>query len=128
MRNKWTGFARHFGATFKQRQAQRRSAMSNSLDVQVQLSAQRALWGQVPPTLRAVSVDIDERKVSFRCIFDEEMTEDDWELLSAAAAEIIADFAEPYTIEEEYLEVESSCQMNHLKHLVYLRHEKQDGG
>ena len=100
--------------------------MDERLDVQIQLSAQRALWGQVPPSLRAVSVDIDEQRVYFRCIFDGEPTEYDWNLMSVAATEIIADFRAPYTIKEDYLSVKVPKEMNHLKYLVYLRHEKQE--
>ncbi len=99
--------------------------MNIDLDVQIRLSAQRALWDQIPPTLRAVSVDIDEQNVYFRCVFDGEPAEYEWEILSVAAAEIIADFHAPYTIEEEYLSIKAPNAMNHLKHLVYLRHEKQ---
>ncbi len=99
--------------------------MDERLDVHIRLSVQRALWGQVPPSLRAVSVDIDEKRVYFRCIFDGEPTEYDWELMSVAATEIIADFRAPYTIEEEYLSIKVPNTMNHLKYLAYLRHEKQ---
>lgn len=98
---------------------------NDDLGVQVRLSVQRALWGQVVPALRAVSVDIDERQVYFRCIFDGEPTEEVWELMSDAAGEVIADFRAPYTIEEEYLTVKFPGEMNHLRYLVYLRHEKQ---
>ncbi len=100
--------------------------MDKRLDVQIRLGAQRSLWGQVPPSLRAVSVDVDEQKVYFRCIFDGEPTEYDWELMSVAATEIIADFPAPYTIEEDYLTVKAPNEMSHLKYLIYLRHERQD--
>ncbi len=100
--------------------------MDERLDVQIRLGAQRSLWGRVPPSLLAVSVDIDEQKVYFRCIFDGEPTEYDWKLMSVAATEIIADFPAPYTIKEEYPTVKAPNKMSHLKYLIYLRHERQD--
>jgi hypothetical protein len=100
--------------------------MLGDLRVYIRLSAQRALWGQVPPNLRAVSVDADEQKVYFRCVFDGQPTEEEWELLSEVASEIIADFPAPYTIEEEYLSISSPLPMTHLKYLVYLRYEQNE--
>jgi hypothetical protein len=99
---------------------------SYATDTYIRMSAQGALLGQIPASLRAVSVDVDKAnsKVLLRCIFDGAPTEDDWELLSVAATEIIADFSAPFTIEEEYLETKYPNEMKHLKHLVYLRHEK----
>ena len=88
------------------------------------LSASRGLWGNVPPSLRAVSVDVDDQKVYFRCIFDGVPSEDDWEMLSCAATEVIADYPAPYTIDEEYLHIEYPNPMNHLRFMVFLRHEE----
>jgi hypothetical protein len=97
--------------------------MNDDLSVLVRLSAQRALLGHVPASLRAVSVDVDVAKVYLRCVFDGEPPEDERELLSIAASELIADFSEPYTIKEEYLYTSQPERMSHLKHLVFLRHE-----
>lgn len=100
--------------------------MNRSLNVRVRLSAQSALLGQVPPSPRSVSVDIDERHVYFRCIFDSNPTKYDCELISVAATEIIADFQAQYVIKEEYLFIEEPNKMNHLKYLIYLRHENKN--
>ena len=97
--------------------------MNKDLRVQIRLSAQRALLSQIQLSLRSVSIDIDERRIYFRCIFDGEPTEYDRELMSTVASEIIADFSAPYTIEEQYLSTKMTNEMNHLKYLVYLRHE-----
>jgi hypothetical protein len=99
---------------------------SYATDTYIRMSAQGALLGQIPASLRAVSVDADKSntKVFLRCIFDGAPTKDDWGLLSVAATAIIADFSAPFTIEEEYLETKYPNEMNHLKHLVYLRHEE----
>jgi hypothetical protein len=97
--------------------------MSESTRILVLLSAQRALLSHVPPSLRAVSVDFDEHRIYLRCIFDGEPTEEDLELMSFSATEIIASFAAPYTVDEQYLTVNFPHEMDHLAYLVYLRHE-----
>ena len=99
--------------------------MAEDLSIEIKLSAQRSLLGHVPASLRAVSVDADGSKIYYRCIFDGKPTEDEWELLSIAATEMIADFPEPYTIEEEYLHIPYPSMMEHLKHVVFLRHESK---
>ena len=62
--------------------------------------------------------------VYFRCIFDGVPSEDEWELLSCAATEIIASFSDPYMIEEEYIHLSYPETMSHLNHLVFLRFEE----
>ncbi len=89
----------------------------------VRLSAQRALLAQVPASLRAVSVATSAYEVRFRCFFDTSASDTDRELLSDAATEIIADFSAPWTISEEYLTVPAPEPMQHLEHLVFMRHE-----
>jgi hypothetical protein len=96
-----------------------------NLHIEIRLSVQRALLGAVPPSLRAVSIDADDLKIYYRCIFDSETTEKEKELLSVAASEVIADFS-AYSIEEEYLVIPKSEKMNHLNHLVFLRNEHRN--
>jgi hypothetical protein len=91
--------------------------------VDLRLSGQRALWGNVPASLRAVSVQVDGNCIRFRAVFDVGATEDDKELLSCAATEIIADFSPPMTIDEEYIEVAVPGEMEHLRYLLFERAE-----
>ena len=100
-----------------------KSAEDTDLETTLRLSAQRALWGSVPPTLRAVSVGASEHCIHFRCYFHGPTSDADKELLSEAATEIIADFSAPWTISEEYLDLSYPEPMRHLEHLIYLRHE-----
>jgi hypothetical protein len=88
------------------------------------LCAQRALWGNVPPTLRAVSIEQRGNTIYFRAVFETDAPEDDVELLSIAATEIIADFSAPTTIHEEWVRLDPPTKPEHLKHLVFLRAEK----
>lgn len=87
------------------------------------LSSVRALLGAVTPHLRSVSVELRETNIVWQCIFDTDATEDDLELLSAAAAEVIADFSD-YVIEEVIRKVPYPQKTSYLKNLVYLRHEE----
>jgi hypothetical protein len=89
----------------------------------LRLSAQRALVGNVPGSLRSVSVEYRGTDIACRFIFDGEPSEEDQELLTCAATEIIADFKEPYTISEEYLAVPCPGEMTYLRHVVFKRHE-----
>jgi hypothetical protein len=93
-------------------------------NISLRLSAQRALWGAIPPSLRAVSVGIDDQRVYFRCIFDGVSSEDEPKLLLCAATEIIADFPAPYTIETELLHIAYPNPMTHLESLIFLRFEE----
>jgi hypothetical protein len=97
--------------------------MTADLAATLQLSTQRALWGRVPRSLRAVSVDAAEPEIRFRCYFDAEPSDEERQLLSEAAAEIIADFSAPWTISEEFLDLPAPRPMQHLEHLIFLRHE-----
>lgn len=103
------------------------------IDIKLKLSSQRALLGCVTAGLRAVSVEADGNKIRWRCVFGSDIAKgSQWEILSEAAAEVIADFPAPYTIEEEYLVVrfrdsENSPpnELHHLKNMVFLRYERE---
>ena len=98
-------------------------AMEREGIADIRLSAQRALWGCVPNSLRAFSACISGKTIIVRAIFDETVTEKDKELLSEAASEIIADYVEPYSIKEECLVIPVGQSMEHLESLIFLRHE-----
>ena len=100
-----------------------RAMTSSHTDIDVRLSAQRALCGAIPNSLRAVSVEVVGQTIQVRSIFDDGCTEDDKELLSVAGTEIIADFPDLLTIDEEFLVIAMPQSMQHLTHLVFLRYE-----
>lgn len=89
----------------------------------IRLSAQRALWGHVPQSLRAFSVQLQENVIRTRAIFDETATGADKELLSVAGTEIIADYSAPFTIQEEFIVVPNEKEIQHLESLIYFRYE-----
>lgn len=98
--------------------------MNQLNDIDIRLSAQRALWGNVPSTLRSTSLEVaDTSSIIFRCYFDIAASEEDYELLRCAGTEVIADYPSGYTIEEQFILLPWPNEMSHLKHLVFLRHE-----
>lgn len=105
----------------------------NTMNEDLKLSAQKALLGSVTGGLRAVSVELSNQTIRWRCVFGSEIAKNSqWEILSEAASEVIADFPEPMKIEEEYLvvkfrdsEQDQPNEIPHLEHVVFLRHERQ---
>ncbi|MEJ2795952.1 hypothetical protein WAE56_21350 [Iodobacter sp. LRB] len=91
--------------------------------VKLRLSAQRALCGNVPGTLRSVSVEYHDTVIACRYAFDDGATTSEMELLSCASTEIIADYREPYTITEEFVIVPFPSKPEYLRYLVYMRAE-----
>ncbi|HEY0557898.1 MAG TPA: hypothetical protein VGG20_26850 [Thermoanaerobaculia bacterium] len=95
--------------------------------IQLRLSAQRALWGCVPASLRSVSLEMRGKTIVFRSVFAPAATDEDRELLSDAAGEVIADFSDSFDIEEEILEVAWPVKPPQLRYLVFLRAEAESG-
>lgn len=93
-------------------------------EVQLKLSAQRALWGAVSHGLRAVSAEICNNTIYWQCVFEsEDAKAKEWEDLSVAATEVISDAPEHFSISEEYLVVIPPNKMEHLRRLIFLRKE-----
>jgi len=91
--------------------------------IDLRLSAQRALWGHVPPCLRSVSVDIENNTIKWRCVFDTDASENDFELLRDAAAEVTSDFGPEIHVREELVVIKFPEPTKDLKWVVYYRHE-----
>lgn len=91
------------------------------------LSAQGALLGSIPCSLRKVTVGWKGTVIMMRCIFDGEISDNDRELLNVAATEILADFHSPYTISFECIRVDAPKETSQyfLKNWVYVRYEKK---
>jgi len=84
----------------------------------------RALQGQITSSLRSVSVELREKVIVRQGLFDSDATVDDFEIMSVACAEIIADYPWGYDLEEIIKYVPASENMKHLKNLIYLRHKQ----
>jgi hypothetical protein len=88
-------------------------------------SLQRALIGEVHPQLRQASIDLDvsRRIVKLRFEFDGEPDEEAWNCCSCVATEVIADFPDPWMLEEEYLAAPFPAQLTPLACVGYRRSE-----
>jgi len=105
--------------------------MSSKLDnkndeygISLRLSVQRALLGHIPPSLRSVSVEYRGTEIAAYFVFDGEPSDDDKELLSCAASELISDYSDPYILKEEYLAISYPAAIPFLRHTVFKRYEK----
>ena len=97
--------------------------MRTEEDRKLILSGVNALIGEITPPLRSVSIEVSNKTIRWKCVFDSDATEDDFELLSAAATEVIADFPKEYGLEEIIVVVPSPQQTEPLKNVIYHRHE-----
>lgn len=93
------------------------------INTDIRLSALKALLGNVPSSLRALSAEVSGNVVKLRSIFDETATEDHIELLSIVGAEIIADYPAEFVLEEDFWKLSGPTQMEHLSELIFHRHE-----
>ena len=98
----------------------------SDLSVKLRLSLQRALWGAVYPQLRQASIEADERAhvIRVRFEYDGKPTDQALDACQVAGTEVIADFTDPWTIDEQHCEVPYPLKLNRLEHLVYLRAEE----
>ena len=92
-------------------------------DISLILSSVRALWGVVTPSVRSVSTEIRNDTIIWQCIFDIEATEEEMELMSDAASEVISDFNN-LTLDERIIKIHSPIKIDHLKNLIFLRKEE----
>ena len=91
---------------------------------QLLLTSQKALLLHIVPCLRSVSLSMLNHEVKWKCIFDHDATENDFELLKQAATEINAGFCgTEFILTETYEIVNFPEKMNMESHIVYHRHE-----
>lgn len=91
------------------------------------LSLQRALLGEVDPTLRQASVEADAALQTIRLRFEYDGSPSDIarERCSCAAAEVIADFPDPWRLDEQHRAVPMPDPLSPLAHIAYLRAESR---
>ena len=97
------------------------------LHVQLQLSLQRGLWGVVRPQLRQASIEADElnKIIRVRFEYDRDHDPEAQEGCSCAATEVMADFPEPWQLDEQHVSVPFPEPLSRLQHLAYLRAEPE---
>jgi hypothetical protein len=93
---------------------------------QLLLSMQAALWGAVPPCLRAVAVGWEGGVARARFIFDHEPDADDLEAVSDVEGYVLGDF-EPGLATEFTVDIDPAGPFRHLPHegwWAYARREE----
>ena len=95
------------------------------LRIEVLLSLQTALLGEVSPNLRGVTCDWDTSRLVIHCIFDGVILEEDRESMECVATELIAYFPEDYQVLLECIRKDAPqpLQTCMLKKWVYWRRE-----
>lgn len=90
----------------------------------VLLSIQRALWGMIYPSIRAIAVGFEgTKKLKVVYYLDREPNEDDYDNISDVTGEVCADV--------DFTEVEEKCiftlepisQLDNLESWIYIRKE-----
>lgn len=91
------------------------------------LSLQRALLGEVHPTLRQASIEADLtlQMVRLRFEYDGTPSATVHESCSCAATEVIADFPSPWRLEEQHLAVPVDTPLSPLALVAYRQAEAQ---
>ena len=99
-------------------------------DVLLRLSAQQALLGAVPSTLRLVSGRTTGTQVALTFVFDGEIDDDDIEGLRMATTEIIANFPSPWTLDEEFIRFDYPADLGAYRYQerLYERKERTSEG
>ena len=90
---------------------------------ELRLKAQIALLGEVPASLRSVSIAAAPKAVSFRAILTTDASEGDREALSCAATEFIAQFDSDTSLNEQIICYDGRLEERELPLLVYRRKE-----
>ena len=99
------------------------------LRAELLLSLQRALVGAVPASLRAVTCDWDEAKVTLRYIFDGPVGPYDMDCMMAVGAEVAADFHDTRALDEQIVRVDhpAGLERHFLRAWAYMRKEEPTG-
>jgi hypothetical protein len=87
------------------------------------LSALRALLGEVSPALRGVTIGWRDHVILLRSYFDGPISEVDRDSMSSVGAEVIGDFSEPWTIEDEVIRCDAPEPLEGLVAWAYRRRE-----
>jgi hypothetical protein len=81
------------------------------------------MLGEVSPALRGVTVGWHDNTIQVRAYFDGPISEEDRESMSCVGTEMIADFSEPWTIDDEVVRRDAPEPMECLEAWAYLRRE-----
>ena len=95
------------------------------LRAELLLSLQRALVGAVPASLRAVTCDWAEAKITLRYIFDGPIGHDDEDSMRVVGAEVVTDFPPEMELDEQFVRFDHPAGLapHFLRAWAYMRKE-----
>lgn len=104
--------------------------MDQLLRTELLLSLQRALVGVVPASLRAVTCDWAEAKISIRYIFDGPIRSDDAIDMLAVGEDVVSDFRDTMELDDQIVRVDHPAALapHFLRAWAYMRKEAPAGG
>jgi hypothetical protein len=104
----------------------RNERLDQLLRADLLLSLQRALVGAVPASLRAVTCDWDETKITLRYIFDGPANPYEVDALLAVGAEVASDFRDTVALDEQIVRVDHPAGLapHFLRAWAYMRKEE----
>ncbi len=104
----------------------RNERLDQILRAELLLSLQHALVGAVPASLRAVTCDWDETKITLRYIFDGPASPYDTDALLAVGAEVASDFRDTVALDEQIVRVDHPAGLapHFLRAWAYMRKEE----
>lgn len=88
---------------------------------QLIISAQKALFQSITKNTKAVYAKIEHDTLFWHVYFDEAPTDDEMELLSIAATEILADFPNVLHCDERYITHPGPLHFESYEHWIYAR-------
>jgi hypothetical protein len=96
------------------------------LRAELLLSLQRALVGVVPPSLRAVTCDWAEARITLCYVFDGPIDPGDEEGMRAVGAEVVADFPPDVALDEQIVRSDHPAGLtpHFLRAWAYMRKEE----
>ncbi|PIC87160.1 hypothetical protein CSV72_04070 [Sporosarcina sp. P20a] len=94
------------------------------MDNSLALSIHRALFCAIPKNLKGLRVVIEENnKLIWQAFFDAKPTEEEKEVLSIASTEVLADYPDIHTIEEEFLYHPAPLNIQAIEEWAFVRWE-----
>lgn len=96
---------------------------ADTMRTRVLLSLQRALLGEVFPSLRAVTAEWVPERVQFWAYVDGEPRHEDIEALSCVSAEVAADFEPGVEVDHHVVRKDAPAPIEDLRTYVYRRQE-----
>lgn len=96
------------------------------LRAELLLSLQRALVGAVPASLRAITCDWAETKVTLRYVFDGPVCPFEADTMMAVGAEVAADFRDTVAVDEQIVRADHPTGLGRhfLRAWAYMRKEE----